>query len=86
MNPSDDFAPVGIDTVLAAARDTDGLEDFGPVGFQEPLGVLLAADERHCAACGWEIGEAAPRIGWQPDTGDPRIGDRNKQPAKNLRT
>ncbi|MXW60926.1 MAG: sulfotransferase [Acidimicrobiaceae bacterium] len=138
MNLSEDFA---LETLLAAARDTDGLEDFGPVGFQEPLGVLLdayasaplnelgrmilrgavvhslrtrlrsnywfsahpeiarqriaapivvvgmmrtgttlvqrllAADERHYAACGWEIGEAAPRIGWQPDTGDPRIGD-----------
>ena len=138
MNLSDDFA---LESVLAAAATADGLEDFGPSTFREPLGVLLdaygsaplnelgrmilrggvvhslrtrlrtnywlaahpeiadqriappivvvgmmrtgttlvqrllAADERHYSAYGWEIGEAAPRIGWQPDDDDPRIGD-----------
>ena len=138
MNLSDDFA---LESVLAAAATADGLEDFGPSTFREPLGVLLdaygsaplnelgrmilrggvvhslrtrlrtnywfaahpeiaeqriappivvvgmmrtgttlvqrllAADERHYSASGWEIGEAAPRLGWQPDDDDPRIGD-----------
>ena len=138
MNLSDDFA---LESVLTAAATADGLEDFGPPTFREPLGVLLdaygsaplnelgrmilrggvvhslrtrlrtnywfaahpeiadqriappivvvgmmrtgttlvqrllAADERHYSASGWEIGEAAPRIGWQPDDDDPRIGD-----------
>ena len=36
---------------------------------------LLTADKRHYAAYGWEIGEAAPRIGWRPGHDDPRIGD-----------
>lgn len=138
MNLSDDFA---LESVLAAASSADGLEDFGPPSFLEPLGVLLdaygsaplnelgrmilrggvvhslrtrlrsnywfaahpeiaeqriaepivvvgmmrtgttlvqrllAADERHYSAHGWEIGEAAPRPGWQPDDVDPRIAD-----------
>ena len=138
MNLSDEFA---VESVSAAASAADGLEDFGPPTFLEPLGVLLdaygsaplddmgrtilrggvvhsprtrlrsnywfarhpeiaeqriaapivvvgmmrtgttlvqrllAADRRHYAAHGWEIGEAAPRIGWQPNTDDPRIGD-----------
>ncbi len=138
MNLSDDFA---LESVLAAARAAEGLDDFGPQDFLEPLGVLLdaygsaalnelgtmilrggvvhslrtrlrtnhwfathpgiaeqriaepivvvgmmrtgttlvqrllAADERHYSAYGWEIGEAAPRLGWQPDDADPRIAD-----------
>ena len=138
MNLSDDFA---LESVLTAAATADGLEDFGPPTFREPLGVLLdaygsaplnelgrmilrggvvhslrtrlrtnywfaahpeiaeqriappivvvgmmrtgttlvqrllAADDRHYSASGWEIGEAAPRIGWQPDDDALRIGD-----------
>ncbi len=138
MNLSDEFA---LEAVFAAASSADGLEDFGPADFVEPLEVLLdayrsaplnelgrmllrgsvvhslrtrlranhwfdahpeiaeqriaapivvvgmmrtgttlvqrllAADQRHYAAYGWEIGEAAPRIGWRPDCDDPRIAD-----------
>ncbi len=138
MNLSDDFA---LASVLASASSADGLDDFGPSSFIEPLGVLLdayssaplnelgrmilrggvvhslrtrlrtnhwfaahpeiveqriaepivvvgmmrtgttlvqrllAVDERHYSAYGWEIGEAAPRLGWQPDDADPRVAD-----------
>jgi len=34
---------------------------------------LLASDPRLTCAYGWEVGEPAPRPGWDPTTADPRI-------------
>ncbi len=36
---------------------------------------VLASDPRLACACGWEVGEPAPRPGWDPATPDPRIPD-----------
>lgn len=36
---------------------------------------LLAADERLACAYGWEVGEPAPRSGWDPAAPDDRIAD-----------
>jgi hypothetical protein len=35
--------PFELAAVLASARRREGLEDLGPSGFEEPLGVLLDA-------------------------------------------
>ena len=36
---------------------------------------LLASDPRLACAYGWEVGEPAPRAGWDPTVQDPRIPD-----------
>jgi Sulfotransferase family len=36
---------------------------------------VLAADPRFTCAYGWEVGEPAPRPGWDPSAPDPRIPD-----------
>ncbi len=36
---------------------------------------ILASDPRLCCAYGWEVGEPAPRPGWNPVAADPRVAD-----------
>jgi sulfotransferase family protein len=36
---------------------------------------ILASDPRTCCAYGWEVGEPAPRPGWDPLAADPRVAD-----------
>ena len=36
---------------------------------------ILASDPRICCAYGWEVGEPAPRPGWDPRAADPRVAD-----------
>ena len=36
---------------------------------------VLASDPRLACAYGWEVGEPAPRRGWEPTAADPRVAD-----------
>lgn len=133
--------PFGEARLLASARRSDGLDDFGSEPYLEPMRVLLdslraaplndlgrmilrgtllrcliqrlrtehwcaahpeilaepidapivvvgmmrsgttllqrvlASDPRLACAYGWEVGEPAPRLGWDPAVPDPRIPD-----------
>jgi hypothetical protein len=63
--------PEILDEVLAPPIVVVGMMRSGTTLLQR----ILASDRRLACALGWEVGEPAPRPGWDPYADDPRVSD-----------